>query len=89
MHSVKSVFLAKFTSIHLEKNFHAWIQNRKFQYSVCRTTLMDRLENCLSDKTMCGYPTLSTKENRNVDKQLQNCFSCPEPMLLRLKKHTN
>jgi len=25
MHNVKSVFLAKFTDINLEKNFHAWI----------------------------------------------------------------
>lgn len=52
---------------------------------------MDRLQNCYQTKTMCGCPTLRTKENRNVDKQIQNCFSCLEPVLFgmrNLPKHT-
>jgi hypothetical protein len=62
--------------------------NIKWEVSVqcLQDCLSGPIGELLSNKTMCGCPTLSTKENRNVDWHTQNCFGCLEPLLLRLKK---
>jgi hypothetical protein len=44
------------------------------------------IEELLANKTMCDYPTITMKENRNVECQIQSCSSCQEPVFLMLKK---